>query len=82
MKVLMIEATGKYADFVVPELKQRGATVRALVRDKSKSGAARQRGRTRRRSGTSMTRTVCAPPPPAWTGSSTSTPPSHPMRRT
>jgi uncharacterized protein YbjT (DUF2867 family) len=41
MKVLKIGATGKYAGLVVPELKQRGATVRALVRDESKSGAAR-----------------------------------------
>jgi uncharacterized protein YbjT (DUF2867 family) len=44
MNVLMIGATGKFASLVVPELKQRGATIRALVRDESKSGAARQRG--------------------------------------
>ncbi len=46
MKVLMVGATGKYASLVVPELKQRGVTVRALVRDESKSDAARQQGVT------------------------------------
>ncbi|CAA9311857.1 hypothetical protein AVDCRST_MAG94-1003 [uncultured Leptolyngbya sp.] len=44
MKVLMIGATGKYASLVVPELKQRGVTIRALVRDKDKVDAARQQG--------------------------------------
>ena len=44
MKVLMVGATGKYANHVVPELKQRGATIRALVRDKNKVDAARQQG--------------------------------------
>lgn len=44
MKVLMIGATGKYASLVVPELKQRGVTIRALVRDKNKVDAARQQG--------------------------------------
>ena len=44
MNVLMIGATGNYAGLVVPELKQRGVMVRALVRDASKAGAARQRG--------------------------------------
>lgn len=44
MKVLMIGATGHYAGLVVPELTKRGVTVRALVRDESKAGAARQRG--------------------------------------
>jgi uncharacterized protein YbjT (DUF2867 family) len=44
MKVLMVGATGKYARLVVPELRQRGVTVRALVRDQSKSEAARQQG--------------------------------------
>lgn len=44
MKVLMVGATGKYASFVVPELKQRGVTVRALVRSKDKADAAQQRG--------------------------------------
>lgn len=44
MKALVVGATGKYAHFVVPELKQRGALVRALVRDKSKIDAARQQG--------------------------------------
>lgn len=41
MKVLMVGATGKNASLVLPELKQRGVTVRALVRQ-SKSEAARQ----------------------------------------
>lgn len=44
MKVLMIGATGKYASLVVPELKQRGVTIRALVRDKNKVDTARQQG--------------------------------------
>jgi uncharacterized protein YbjT (DUF2867 family) len=33
MKVLMIGATGKFAGLVVPELKKRNVTVRALVQD-------------------------------------------------
>lgn len=44
MKVMMIGATGKYASLVVPELKQRGVTIRALVRNKDRADAARQRG--------------------------------------
>jgi uncharacterized protein YbjT (DUF2867 family) len=44
MKVLMVGATGKYASHVVPELKQRGVTIRALVRDKDKLDAAKQQG--------------------------------------
>lgn len=44
MKVLMVGATGKYANLVLPELKQRGVTVRALVRDERKLAAARQQG--------------------------------------
>ncbi len=44
MKVLIVGATGKYASLVVPELKQRGVTVRSLVRNESKSVAARQQG--------------------------------------
>ena len=44
MKVLMIGATGKYARHVIPELKQRNVTVRALVRNKDKADAARQQG--------------------------------------
>lgn len=44
MKVLMIGATGKYAGLVLPELSKRSVTVRALVRDESKAGAARQQG--------------------------------------
>lgn len=44
MKVLMVGATGKYASLIIPELKQRGVTICALVRNESKSGAARQQG--------------------------------------
>jgi uncharacterized protein YbjT (DUF2867 family) len=44
MKVLMIGATGKYASHVIPELKQRGVTVRALVRNEDKVDAAQQQG--------------------------------------
>jgi uncharacterized protein YbjT (DUF2867 family) len=44
MKVLMIGATGTYASHVVPELKQRDVTIRALVRNKDKIDAARQQG--------------------------------------
>jgi uncharacterized protein YbjT (DUF2867 family) len=44
MKVLMVGATGKYASHIIPELKQRGVTIRALVRDKDKLGAAKQQG--------------------------------------
>lgn len=44
MKVLMVGVTGKYASLVLPELRQRGVTVRALVRDESKADAARQQG--------------------------------------
>ena len=44
MKVLMVGATGKYARSLVPELKKRGATVRALVRSADKVEAARAQG--------------------------------------
>ena len=44
MKVLTIGAAGEYAGLVVPELKMRGVTVRALVRDENDAKAARQRG--------------------------------------
>ncbi len=44
MKALVVGTTGKYASLVVPELKQRGATVHALVRNESKIEAARQQG--------------------------------------
>ncbi len=44
MKVLAVGATGKFAGLVVPELKKRGATVRALVRDKNNEEAARKQG--------------------------------------
>jgi uncharacterized protein YbjT (DUF2867 family) len=44
MKVLMVGATGKYANFVLPELKKRSVVVRALVRDENKAELARQQG--------------------------------------
>ncbi len=44
MNVLMIGATGSYAGLVLPELKSRGATVRALVRDPARAAAVRDRG--------------------------------------
>jgi uncharacterized protein YbjT (DUF2867 family) len=44
MKVFMVGATGTYASDVVPELKQRGVTIRALVRDKDRIDVARQQG--------------------------------------
>jgi len=40
----MVGATGNYAGLVAPELKRRGATVRALIRDKSSERAARENG--------------------------------------
>ncbi|WP_295619123.1 NmrA family NAD(P)-binding protein [Chamaesiphon sp. GL140_3_metabinner_50] len=48
MKVLMIGATGKYASHVIPELKQRGVTIRALVRQDKLDTACRlpRRGRS------------------------------------
>ena len=44
VRVLVVGATGKFAGLVVPELKKRGATVRALVRDKHTEEAARKQG--------------------------------------
>jgi uncharacterized protein YbjT (DUF2867 family) len=44
MKILMVGATGKYASHVIPELKQRGVTIRALVRDKERLEAAQMKG--------------------------------------
>ena len=44
MKVLVIGATGEFAGHVVPELRQRGVTIRALVRDAAKGDAALRRG--------------------------------------
>jgi len=44
MNVLMIGATGSNAGLVLPELKSRGVTVRALVRDPDKAAAVRDRG--------------------------------------
>jgi uncharacterized protein YbjT (DUF2867 family) len=44
MKVLMVGATGKFAGLVVPELKKRGATVRALIRHADQAADAHQHG--------------------------------------
>jgi uncharacterized protein YbjT (DUF2867 family) len=44
MKVLTIGATGRNAGLVVPELKRRGVTVRALVRDDRRGELAQSRG--------------------------------------
>jgi uncharacterized protein YbjT (DUF2867 family) len=44
MKVLTVGANGKYAGLVIPELLQRGVTVRALVREEGKAAVARQKG--------------------------------------
>ncbi len=44
MRVLVVGATGRYAGLVVPELKKRGVTVRALIRDQSQEASARERG--------------------------------------
>src|SRR5215469_16333307 len=40
----MIGATGKYAGHILPELKQRGVKVRALVRNRESERVARERG--------------------------------------
>jgi uncharacterized protein YbjT (DUF2867 family) len=42
--VLVVGATGKFARLVVPELRSRGAVVRALVRDRSRAEVARAVG--------------------------------------
>ena len=44
MKVLMVGASCEYASMVVPELKSRGATVRALIRSTEKEAEAREHG--------------------------------------
>jgi uncharacterized protein YbjT (DUF2867 family) len=44
MKVLVIGATGQFAGLVVPELKKKGAVVRALVQDANKAAIAKTRG--------------------------------------
>lgn len=44
MKILMIGATGKFAGYVLPELKKRGASVRALVRNQQSARKAQERG--------------------------------------
>jgi uncharacterized protein YbjT (DUF2867 family) len=46
MKVAMIGATGRNAGLVLPQLVKRGATVRAVVRDKQKADVARRNGAT------------------------------------
>ena len=40
----MVGATGKYAGYVLPELRNRGIKVRALVRSRDSELAARARG--------------------------------------
>lgn len=44
MKVLAVGATGQYAGLVIPELQQRGVTVRALLRDRRREAEVRERG--------------------------------------
>lgn len=44
MKLLMVGATGTFASHVIPELKQRDVTIRALVRSEDKIDVARQQG--------------------------------------
>ena len=44
MKIMMVGATGKYAGLVLPELKKRGAMVRALVRNEEGARAAQELG--------------------------------------
>lgn len=44
MKVLMIGATGAFAGMVLPALKKRGVSVRALVQNDNKAAEARERG--------------------------------------
>ena len=44
MRVLMVGATGRYAHFVLDELKERGVEVRALVRNEERGQVARDNG--------------------------------------
>ena len=44
MKILMVGATGRFAGLVVPELKKRGVTIRALIRSEDKAVAALKQG--------------------------------------
>ena len=44
MKILMVGASGKYAGYVLPALKERGATVRALVTSSEKRAGAITQG--------------------------------------
>jgi uncharacterized protein YbjT (DUF2867 family) len=44
MRVLMVGATGRHAHLVLPELKQRGVKVRALVRNEERAQVARDNG--------------------------------------
>jgi uncharacterized protein YbjT (DUF2867 family) len=44
MRVLMVGANGKYAGLVLPELKKRGVTVRALIRNGQNADEVRRQG--------------------------------------
>lgn len=44
MRVLMVGATGRHAHLVLPELRRRGVTVRALVRNEERAELARRNG--------------------------------------
>ena len=44
MKILMVGASGRYAGLVVPELKKRGVTIRALIRSEDKAFATLKQG--------------------------------------
>lgn len=44
MKVLMVGAAGDYARFVLPQLKRRGAILRALIRQESAANEAGEQG--------------------------------------
>ena len=44
MKILMVGASGKYAHYVLPALKARGATVRALITSEDKRAEAIAQG--------------------------------------
>jgi uncharacterized protein YbjT (DUF2867 family) len=44
MRILMVGATGKFASYVLPELKKRGVKVRALVRNRESERIARENG--------------------------------------
>jgi uncharacterized protein YbjT (DUF2867 family) len=44
MKVLAVGATGEFAGLVIPELKKKGATVRAMIHSEDKADIAKQNG--------------------------------------